>query len=100
VVRQELEKRKAKRLNYRDTIMFIDEYSHYYCYAQVKNVSGDGMYFESESSLEPGNKIGIHFDNPPFRSAPKKYRATVRWCEILPDDDEFERTFGVGVKYI
>jgi hypothetical protein len=99
-MRQELEKRKAKRLNCRDTIMFTDESSRYYCYAQVKNVSGEGMYFESGSSLEPGNEIGIHFNNPPFKSAPKKYRATVRWCEYFSDDDESGATFGVGVKYI
>ena len=95
----ELEKRKAKRFNYRDTIMFTDESSRYYCYAQVNNVSGEGMYFESEISLEPGKEIVIQFNNPPFKSAPKKYRAIVRWCELLSDDGS-DGTFGVGVKYI
>jgi len=98
-MRQDFEKRKAKRLIHRDTIMFTDESSRYYCYAQVNNVSGEGMYFESEIGLEPGKEIAIQFNNPPFKSAPKKYRAIICWCKLLSDDDS-DGTFGVGVKYI
>ena len=98
-MRQELEKRKAKRFNYRDTIMFTDESSRYYCYARVVNVSGEGMYFESEIAMKPGQEIAIQFNNPPFKSVPKKCRAIVRWCEFLSDDVS-DGTFGVGVKYI
>jgi len=38
------ENRKAKRLQHKGTIMLCDESSEYYSYAQVINVSGDGMY--------------------------------------------------------
>jgi hypothetical protein len=45
---ESLERRKIKRLNHRCTIMLADEHSGYYCYAQLKNLSGDGMYIETE----------------------------------------------------
>jgi len=92
------EQRKAKRLNHRDTIMLTDESSGYYYYALVNNVSGEGMYFVSEYAFKPGKEIGIRFDNPPFKSAPKNYHAIVRWCRPLPEDESTD-SFGVGVKY-
>lgn len=93
------EKRRAPRLKHNGTIMLSDDVSGYYSYAQVTNVSGDGMCFESGYALERGKKIGIRFDNPPFKSSPKNYSATVQWCKPL-SDDESKLPFGVGVKFL
>ena len=78
--------------------MLSDEASEYYSYAQVCNLSGDGMYFEADHVFEQGRKIGIRFDDPPFKSAPKDYSATVQWCKPL-SNDESPLSFGVGVKF-
>jgi hypothetical protein len=90
--------RRAARLQRKGVIMLSDESSEYYFYAQVGNISGDGMYFESENPLRPGSKLEIRYDNPPFKSSPKKYHAVVRWCKPL-SDEETVNGYGVGVKY-
>ena len=98
-MRRDSENRKAKRLNHKGTIMFAEESSRYYCYAQVNNLSGEGIYFESEIALEPGKEISIRLDNPPFKAAPKNYRAIVQWCRLLSETESID-AYGVGVKYI
>ena len=92
------ENRKAVRIKQKGVIMLSDETSEYYCYAQLGNVSGDGMYFESENAFRPGSKIDIQYDNPPFKSSPKNYRAVVQWCRPLSEDESIS-SFGIGVKY-
>lgn len=92
------ENRKAMRIKHRGTIMVSDESCDYYSYAQIGNVSSAGMYFESDHAFKQGKIIGIRFDNPPFKTAPKNYRATVQWCEILSDKDSI-LSYGVGVSY-
>jgi len=96
---ESLERRKTKRLNHRCTIMLADEHAGYYCYAQLNNISGDGMYLETEYSFKPGTEIVIRFDKAPFRSAPKIYHVNVKWCRQL-DKNESESAYGVGVKYL
>ncbi|UCG07426.1 MAG: PilZ domain-containing protein [Desulfobacterales bacterium] len=92
------ERRNSKRLNHKDTVMLTDESSDFYCYGQLINLSGGGMYFETECNMKPGKEINIRFENPPFRSAPKNYLATVQWCRRLSDFDSIG-TYGVGVMY-
>ena len=92
-----LDHRKAKRLQHIDTIMITDESSGYY-YGLVNNVSGEGMYFLSEHAFKTGERIGIRFENPPFKTVPKRYRAVVRWCKPLSEEDPND-SFGIGVKY-
>ena len=93
------ERRQDKRLIHRSTIMLTDDRSGYSCYAQLNNISGDGMYIETECDYKPGTEIDIRFDNPPFRSAPKKYHAMVKWCKPLVGPGS-TGSFGVGVKYM
>ena len=78
--------------------MLSEETFDYYSYAQVGNVSGYGMYIESDYAFERGTRIGIRFDNPPFKASPKNYSATVQWCKPL-SNDESQRPFGIGVKF-
>ena len=53
------ENRKTKRMIHKGTIMLCDDSTEYYSYAQVGNVSGDGMYFESDYGFKQGRKIYI-----------------------------------------
>ena len=92
------ENRKAVRLKQKGVIMLSDESSKYFSYAQLGNVSGDGMYFETENAFRPGSKIDIQYDNPPFKSSPKNYHAIVQWCKPLPEDESIN-SYGIGVKY-
>lgn len=92
------ENRKVMRFKHKGTIMLSDEASEYYSYAQVCNVSGDGMYFESDHAAVQGKRIDIRFDNPPFKTAPNNYSATVQWCKPLSNDESI-LPFGVGVKF-
>jgi hypothetical protein len=78
--------------------MISDELSGYYCYAQIDNVSADGMCFESDHLLKPGSVIDIQYENPPFKSAPKGYRATVTYCNMLTEE-ESAFPYRCGVKY-
>ena len=96
---ESLEHRKHNRLNHRSTVMLTNEQTGQLCYAQLCNISGDGMYLETEYSFKPGTQIDIRFDKPPFRSATKTYHAIVKWCRPL-DENESESSYGVGVKYL
>jgi hypothetical protein len=98
VMKDSDDRRDNKRLNHKDTALLTDENSDFYCYGQLINLSGGGMYFETECDIKPGREINIRFENPPFKSAPKKYIATVQWCKRLSDFDSMG-TYGVGVKY-
>ena len=59
---QSTERRQDKRLIHRSTIMLTDDRSGYSCYAQLNNISGDGMYIETECDYKPGAEIDIRFD--------------------------------------
>ena len=93
------EKRKSLRFKYHGTIMLSEENFDYYSYAQVGNVSGDGMYIELDHAFARGTEIGIRFDNPPFKSAPKYYSATVQWCKPVSRKGS-TIPFGMGVKFL
>lgn len=79
--------------------MLTDDRAGYSCYAQLKNLSGNGMCIETEYDYRPGSEIDIRFGNPAFKSAPKKYHAIVKWCKPLVAPGSIG-SFGVGVKYI
>ena len=93
------ENRTAKRMAHKGTIMLCDDSTEYYSYAQAGNLSGDGMYFESDHGFKRGRIIDIRLDNPPFKTSPKYYSATVKWCKPLSIDESI-RSFGVGVKFL
>jgi len=93
------ERREDERKEQKGTVMVSDVTTDYYIYAQLGNVSENGMYFESEHSFKPGNIVKFRHNNPPFKSLPKDYPATVQWCRKL-SDAESELSYGVGVKYL
>jgi len=96
---QASERRKEKRIAQKGTIMVSDETADYYVYAQIGNVSENGMYFEAEHSFRPGNKIQFRYNIPSYKSLPKDHPATVQWCRRL-SEEESTLFYGVGVKRI
>ena len=96
-----VEFRKLKRYKYTTTAMIEDQFSEIRVYAQMKNISRQGMYFETSSAFTPGAKVRIILDRPLFKSKSKGYRTavtTVRWCKKLTDEEGYTYAYGLGVK--
>jgi hypothetical protein len=93
------ERRKEKRTEQKGTIMVSDETADYWVYVQLGNVSKNGLYFESEHSFRPGNKIQFRYDNPPYKPFPGDHPATVQWCRRLSKEKSL-LSYGVGIKRI
>jgi len=96
-----IEFRKYKRYKYRTTAMLEDIFLKNRIYAQMKNISRQGMYFETSAAFEPGAKIKIILGKPLFKSKSKGYRSdvkTVRWCKKLTDEEGYAYAYGMGVQ--
>jgi hypothetical protein len=91
--------RKNRRYRHKATVILEEAISGAWSYAQTKDFSSDGMLLESEVAFRPGTRINVKFDSPPFRSAEKIYKSTVKWCrQLTAEDSDF--TYGVGIKFI
>lgn len=96
-----IEFRKYKRYKYTTTAMLEDLFSEIRVYAQMQNISSQGMCFESSALLKPGGKIRVIFDKPFFKSKSKRYRSavtTVRWCKELTDEKGYFYAYGLGLQ--
>jgi hypothetical protein len=96
-----IELRKYKRYKYTTTVMLEDLFSEIRVYAQMQNVSRQGMYFETSAFLKPGRKIRVKFDKPFFKSKDKNYKSaatTVKWCKKLDDEEGYAYGYGLGVQ--
>lgn len=60
--------------------------------ARIANCSEDGIYFETESALEPGTDIFVAAENDN-----KFFRARVIWCKRMVSETAIY--FGVGAEY-
>jgi Tfp pilus assembly protein PilZ len=63
------------------------------------NYSKDGLYFESDTPLNPGEEIFIGIENSPYCSSPdvyECYHAIIRWRKNKTDSNY---KFGYGVKF-
>jgi hypothetical protein len=91
--------RKCKRFYHHSTILIEDENKGSFCYGKINNMSGEGMYFETEFAFKPGTRIKFRLDNPPFKSCPTNYCGIIKWCKDIYDEDELNYPFGVGVEF-
>jgi hypothetical protein len=90
--------RKCKRYGHQSTILLEDEKSGSFSYGRIGNMSGDGIYFETEFAFRPGTRVKFKIDNPPFKSCPLEYCGIIRWCNELYDEPS-NYPFGVGVEF-
>ena len=90
--------RKDKRFEFQDTVMLENLETEQWSYGRSMNISGVGLFFESEFPYEPGVKLTVQFNNPPFKSMQKTFPTIVRWCKELPYDSTAS-FFGVGVEF-
>jgi hypothetical protein len=91
--------RKCKRFFHHSTILLEDENRGSFSYGKIHNMSGDGMYFETEFAFKLGTQVRFRLENPPFKSCPSTYCGIVKWCKELNDDDTSHYPFGVGVEF-
>jgi len=92
--------RKSKRYNYTATGLLEDIGKRNLVYAEMKNYSHDGMYFETETAIKPEATVNIMMDKPVERFHIRDFRATVRWCNELFGEMGSKNLFGMGVKFI
>ena len=96
-----IEFRKYKRYKYTTTAMLEDLFSEIRVYAQMQNISLQGMCFETSAPLKPGGKIRVIFEKPLFKSKSRNYRTavtTVRWCKELTDEEGYFYAYGLGLQ--
>ena len=91
--------RKAGRFKSNGTAIIEIPATGHWFYAQMKNFSAGGMYFETEAAIRPKTTIKIKFDKPLFLSKRKNYTSTVKWCKALDDDNRVFPGYGLGVKF-
>ena len=91
--------RKDKRFEFQDTVMLENKDSGQWSYGRSVNISGVGLFFESEIPFNSGVRLSVQFNNPPFKSMQKTFPTIVRWCKELSYDSTAS-FFGVGVEFI
>ncbi len=91
--------RKCKRFDHNETILLEDENHGTFSYGKIYNMSGDGIYFETDFAFKPGTRIKFRLENPPFRSCPSTYCGIIKWCKEQIDEDRSGYPFGVGLEF-
>ena len=94
-----LEHREYKRYAFIETAIIENPISGNSVYAQMQNISKGGMYLETNTTLNKGEKITIKFAKPLSFTRKKAFSSTVRWCKQLEDDDGYIVGYGLGVRF-
>ena len=95
---ENLENRDSARIDHTSSLQVKDLQSGKIHKTKMFNYSKEGVYFESDSVLNPGIQIYIGIQNSPYASLPdvlEYHRAEIMWRKKLMDS--FFR-FGYGVK--
>ena len=95
---ENFEKRNSARIHHTSSLQVKDLQSGKIHKAKMFNYSKEGVYFESDSLLNPGMQIYIDIQNSPYTSLPdvlEYHRAEILWRKKLKRS--FFR-FGYGVK--
>ena len=92
--------RKSRRYKQEAIAILEVPNTGYLIYAQMQNLSKDGIYFETEVAIQPGTKVTIKFDRPIFSVTSEIYTSIVTWCKGLSDDSGSIHNYGFGVKFI
>jgi len=94
------EERKNTRFRHLAVITREDVVSGIHYGANMYNYSKDGLYFEADYLLEPGDEIFIGIENSPYASVSgvyECYRAKVKWRKDL--DLGRSHKYGYGIQF-
>jgi Tfp pilus assembly protein PilZ len=92
------ENRNSTRINHTSSLEVKDLQSGNIHNAKMFNYSREGVYFESDSVLNPGMQVYIGIQNSPYASLPdvlEYYRAEIMWRKKLKRSSY---RFGYGIK--
>lgn len=93
------EKRKKARINHLCPVTIEDLNVGLIYEAQMQNYSENGLYFEADKLLQPGEGIFIGIENSPIKSLADTYecyRARIIWRKKLTDSAFY---YGYGARY-
>ena len=91
--------RKCKRFAHNETILLEDENRGTFSYGKIQNMSGDGIYFQTEFAFTPGTRVKFRLDKPPFKSCPSSYCEIIKWCKEQCAEDRSDYPFGAGLEF-
>ena len=95
------EGRKNTRFEYKTDIIHEDIQNGARRGAKMFNYSKDGLYFEADFLLKPGDEIYIGIEDSPYSSGGNEYecyRALVMWRKTFTDDESAYK-YGYGLKH-
>ena len=95
---ENFERRKNVRIDHTAALKVEEQKSGKLFKARMFNYSKNGLYFESDHILDPGDQIYIEIEDSPYASCGgvfEYYRTEIKWRKKLKDS-YFE--YGYGVK--
>jgi hypothetical protein len=98
-VKSKVERRNFKRFSHIAVIAFETEPTNGFSYGLLKNMSEDGICFETDGSMEPGTLINGSVDGLPYRSAKKQFSASVKWCHANGENNAVH-PYEIGLKLL
>ena len=93
------EKRNNVRMDYRGPITIENIKAGVMYRAKMMNFSANGLYFEADNLLQPGEEIFVGIDNSPFASSQDTYecyRVKIVWRKKLKKSAFY---YGYGAKH-
>jgi hypothetical protein len=92
--------RKTRRYEGLETVMIDRPGEGILGYAQLNNLSAEGLMLHSDFAISPGEFIEIRFDKPLHSLVSKIMTNRVVWCRNLEAQDETDSRFGIGVNLV
>ncbi len=95
------EGRKNTRFTYKTHVTHEDIKNGVRRGAKMFNYSKEGLYFEADFLLKPGDEIYIGIEDSPYSSGGNKYecyRALVKWRKTFSDNESAYK-YGYGLKH-
>jgi hypothetical protein len=95
--------RKGRRFRRKAVAVLEVPDSGYCLYAHMKNISRDGLCFETEAAFKPGTVIKIKIDKSIISTnheGYKSYNSIIRWCKEIDNENPAVSTYGCGVEFI
>ena len=92
--------RSAKRFKVNATAVIEIPASGHWFYTTIRDISNEGLCFETEGFLKKGALIKVKLDQPLITPDRKNYRSIIRWCNKLEDENPSISTYGIGVQFV
>jgi hypothetical protein len=78
-------------------VVEIPVYGHWF-YTSVRDISNDGLSFETEAFIEKGTNLIINFEQPLLPTLNKTCCSIIRWCRRMDNEDPSVSAYRVGAQ--